>query len=194
MNKVILDAGHGQETDGKRSPIWEDGKQLLEWEFNRDIVKRIAKKLDKLRIPYHILTPEDRDISLGERVRRANAIYAEDKSAYLISVHANAGGGTGWEAFTDDKIDLSDDYCDVLYRQAEDYLEGWRIRTCKANGRKGKEEQFFILKNTKCPAVLTENLFMDNEKDCRFIMSDEGRDTIAQLHVDAIVVISKLKV
>ena len=27
---VILDNGHGEETAGKRSPVWSDGKQLFE--------------------------------------------------------------------------------------------------------------------------------------------------------------------
>ena len=42
---VILDNGHGEETAGKRSPVWGDGSQLFEWEFNRDIVRRIAAML-----------------------------------------------------------------------------------------------------------------------------------------------------
>ncbi len=46
MDKIIiLDAGHGVDCAGKRSPIWGDGSQLLEWEFNRDIVRRIAAML-----------------------------------------------------------------------------------------------------------------------------------------------------
>ena len=36
------------------------------------------------------------------------------------------------------------------------------------------------------PAILTENFFMDTEKDCRFIMSEEGRERIANMHVDFI--------
>ena len=53
---------------------------------------------------------------------------------------------------------------------------------------------FYIIKNTNCPAVLTENLFMDTLKpDCEFIMSDAGVETIAQLHFDAIKVIEQTK-
>jgi len=33
---------------------------------------------------------------------------------------------------------------------------------------------------------------MDTEKDCRFIMSEEGRDRIARAHADAIISISQL--
>ena len=42
---IILDGGHGVDCAGKRSPIWGDGSQLFEWEFNRDIVRRIAAML-----------------------------------------------------------------------------------------------------------------------------------------------------
>ena len=48
------------------------------------------------------------------------------------------------------------------------------------------KENFTILYNTRCPAVLTENFFMDNEKDCLFILSDEGIERIAEMHFKAI--------
>ena len=76
MDKIIiLDAGHGVDCAGKRSPIWGDGSQLLEWEFNRDIVRRIAAMLKAEGIKFEILVPEDNDVSLSERCRRANVIY-----------------------------------------------------------------------------------------------------------------------
>ena len=43
---IILDAGHGKETPGKRSP---DGT-LLEWEFNRKLSNAIKKQCDELNI------------------------------------------------------------------------------------------------------------------------------------------------
>ena len=53
------------------------------------------------KIPFSILVPETNDVTLGERCRRANAIYAKNnKEAFLLSVHANAGGDTGWECYT----------------------------------------------------------------------------------------------
>lgn len=106
----LLDNGHGVNTPGKRSPKWKDGSQLFEFEFNRDIVKRIAKGLDSLAIPYKILVPEEIDISLVERVRRANAI----KDSILISVHANAGGGTGFEIYTSPGKTQSDSIATVV--------------------------------------------------------------------------------
>lgn len=187
---ILLDNGHGWNTPGKRSPVWSDGTYLYEWEFNRKLVREIKHRLDNLGITSIILVPEHDDISLSERVRRANRIYEDRKDSILISIHGNAGGGTGWEAWTSVGETKSDHYAKVLYASAGDFLRGWRIRTDYSDGDPDWESQFYILKNTKCPAVLTENMFMDNEKDCKFMLSAEGIETLAALHVDAIVKIN----
>lgn len=184
---IILDNGHGIDTPGKRSPEWKDGTQLFEYEFNRDIVKRIANKLKTYNIDYHILVPELNDVSLRERCARVNKIYENNKDCVLISIHANAGKGTGWEAFTSIGNTKSDYYATILYENAKIYFPNWKIRTDPTDGDLDKESDFYILKNTKCPAILTENFFMDNKKDCDYILSEEGRENIANMHVSSII-------
>lgn len=186
---VLLDNGHGKETAGKRSPVWSDGSQLFEWEFNRDIVRRIAEKLEADGIPYRVLVPEETDISLTERARRANDIAKENNGkAYVLSIHANAGGGTGWEVYTSPGQTPSDTIATVFFEEAgrEFVPDGWRMRSDYSDGDPDKEANFYILTKTTCPAILTENFFMDTEKDCRFIMSEDGRERIANMHVAAI--------
>lgn len=186
---VILDNGHGKETAGKRSPVWADGSQLFEYEFNRDIVRRIAEKLEAENIPYRILVPEENDIGLSERARRANAIAKENGGkAYVLSIHANAGGGTGWEVWTSPGQTAADKIATVFFEEAgrEFTPDGWRTRSDYSDGDPDKEANFYILTKTTCPAILTENFFMDTEKDCRFIMSEDGRERIANMHVAAI--------
>lgn len=51
------------------------------------------------------------------------------------------------------------------------------------DGDPDKESGFYILKHTKCPAVLTENLFQDNKEDVEFLLSEEGKRAIISLHV-----------
>lgn len=186
MNKiVILDNGHGADTAGKRSPVWGDGSQLYEFEFNRDIVRRIAVMLKADGIKYEILVPEKNDISLTERCRRANIIYNDcGQNAVLFSIHANAGGGTGWECYTSVGETKADAIATILCNEAEKEFspDGWKMRFDYYDGDPDKESQFYILKHTQCPAILSENFFMDNEKDCRFIMNDSGRDRIAKIH------------
>ena len=41
--------------------------------------------------------------------------------------------------------------------------------------------------NTRDPAVLVENLFMDNPTDCAFLLSPEGQQALVDLHVDGII-------
>ena len=47
-----------------------------------------------------------------------------------------------------------------------------------------KEEDFYILKNTKCAAVLTENFFMDNPTDMAYLMA--RKDVVVKVHVEGI--------
>lgn len=174
---------------GKRSPIWGDGSQLLEWEFNRDIVRRIAAMLKAEGIKFEILVPEDNDVSLSERCRRANVIYDDcGQNAVLFSIHGNAGGGTGWECYTSVGKTKADEIATVLCNEAEKEFapDGWKMRFDHCDGDPDKESQFYILKHTVCPAVLSENFFFDNEKDCRFMMSDDGKERIAKVHFEAI--------
>lgn len=89
---VILDNGHGVNTPGKCSP----DKKLREYAYAREIVKKIYEKLEKLGVESYILVPEEEDISLKERCRRANNIYAKNiKNTFVISVHCNAAGADG---------------------------------------------------------------------------------------------------
>ena len=53
--KIILDNGHGIDTPGKRSPIWADGSQLFEYEFNRAITSRVYSALIVLGIDVVLL-------------------------------------------------------------------------------------------------------------------------------------------
>ena len=188
MKTVILDNGHGKETAGKRSPIWDDGRQLFEWEFNRDIVQRICLLLEQDNIRFEKLVPEDVDVSLKERCRRANAIHDRTGGdCFLISVHGNAGGGTGWECYTTSGNTRADEIATSLCRSFEAEFGGeYRMRFDNSDGDPDKEQDFYILRNTKCPAVLTENFFMDNYRDCLLMMSADGRQRIAEAHYWAI--------
>lgn len=43
-----------------------------------------------------------------------------------------------------------------------------------------------ICRDTLCPAILTENFFQDNKEDVEFLLSDEGKQKVAQIHVEGI--------
>lgn len=56
--KILLDNGHGEETPGKCSPVWPDGSRLHEYEFARDIVRRIFDRLHARGVVAEIVVPE----------------------------------------------------------------------------------------------------------------------------------------
>ena len=68
---ILLDNGHGIQTPGKRSP---DGT-LLEYKYTREIVDLIIEGLQNRGLQAVKLVPEDDDISLSQRVKRANELY-----------------------------------------------------------------------------------------------------------------------
>lgn len=197
MRMIILDNGHGCNTPGKRSPIWEDGSYLLEWKYCRAIVKGIEHGLKGLNIPCHVLVPEDTDIPLRTRVLKANRIAAENgiSQTLLVSVHLNAAQenntASGWEIHTSPGETKSDEYARVFWETAMEILgDRFPMRGDFEDGNPDRDSSFAIIRDTACPAVLTENLFMNTEKDCRFLMSEEGEKAIIDIHVKSIQKIS----
>lgn len=191
---IILDNGHGKDTKGKCSPKFEDGSRFYEYEFNRDIVKRIAEDLDRAGIKYEILVPEEKDISLTERANRVNKIWKNTgKKCFLISVHANAAGmgnewmnARGWCVFTSKGRTKSDDIATVFWEEMKTEFPNNKMRMDTSDGDVDWEANFAMLYNTKCPAILTENFFYDNKEDCKLLKSQAGRIKIASAHVRAI--------
>jgi len=187
---IILDPGHGKETKGKRSPIWNDGSQLFEYEFNRSIVKRIKDILHLHNISCHVLVDNLEDVSLTDRVVMANVF---GKNNLLISVHANAGGGTGCEFFTSKGETKSDKIVTVFGEEYKKEFPDEKLRTDYSDGDLDKEANFTIISKTIMPAVLTENFFMDTERECRqILMTNYGREKIANYHVKAILRVYKM--
>ena len=193
--EVCLDNGHGSNTPGKRSV---DGK-LREYQWCRDVVNIIANGLKQHNIKYYIVTPETTDIGLTARANRVNKRVEENKkkgiTTVLISVHNNAAGNgskwttaTGWECWTTKGKTRSDLLAECMYDAAEEILTTFdiKIRTDKSDGDKDKEENWTILYKSNCPCVLTENLFMDNKEDCEFLLSDYGKQLLANVHIKGI--------
>ena len=91
----------------------------------------------------------------------------------------------GWEAWTSVGGTIADKLATCLYEEAE--KEGFKIRKDMTDGDPDKEGNLYILKHTKCPAVLTENLFQDNKEDVAFLLSEQGKESITRVHVKGII-------
>lgn len=210
----ILDPGHGGvingvvQTRGKRSPKINE-QQLIEGEFNRDIVKRIIELCNKAEIDTYNLVNTDLDIPLRNRVLLANSIAVFHDSniarkSVLVSIHANAwlrntkrlefNSANGWEVFTSKGDTSADIVASEFFREMQKMFPDRRFRSDFADNDPDKEADFYILKKTSMPAILTENFFMTNKEECELLMSDYGREKIAQAHFNAITKIEKIDI
>lgn len=189
--KILIDNGHGENTIGKRSP---DGL-FREYKYAREIAESIERELKTKGYDAERIVKETIDITLEERVRRVNEVCERlgASNVVLISIHCNAAGNgdwknaRGWSAYTSRGKTKSDELATMLYGEAVHNFTGQTIRKDFSDGDPDWEESFYILKKTKCPAVLTENFFMDNKQDVSYLLSFEGRTQIVKTHVDAII-------
>lgn len=184
--KILIDNGHGSNTKGKRSP---DGR-LMEYAYTREIAELVVSELLKKGIDVERIVREEVDVPLQERCRRVNQYKASE--AILVSIHCNAAGSgadwmssRGWEAWTSVGQTKADNLATCLYKAADE--AGLKTRKDMTDGDPDKEEGFYILKHTVCPAVLTENLFQDNKEDVAFLLSEDGKQAIVNLHVNGII-------
>lgn len=189
-----LDNGHGRLQNGKRSPLFPDGSQFEEWEFNRDIVKRMSAKLDEIGIQYYNVVPETEVGSfLKERVQRANA---KDSPLGLpkiyLSIHANAFGNNNWvngtkgiEVWHYPGNSKGQRLASAFQGALMQYLPEWKDRGLKSHQR-GSSRIFYVLRKTSMPAVLTENGFYTDFDETSLLMKPEIRQKIADAHVAAI--------
>ena len=186
---VILDNGHGQETPGKRSP---DG-EFREYKWCREFVQLLKHELEEWGYIAIDILPEPHDLGLSARATRVNKIVDKYgiENCIFISIHNNAAGdgskwynATGWEAFTSPGRTKSDRLANLLYEEIN--FVGIPIRTDISDGDYDKESNFTVLTKTKCPAVLTENMFMDSKKDIEFLNSEDGIKKLLKAHLTGI--------
>jgi N-acetylmuramoyl-L-alanine amidase len=174
---IAIDAGHGLTTSGKRCMKALDANETREWWLNN----RIADRLEVLLASYgcKIIRIDDttgvKDISLADRVAKANNGNAD----IYISIHHNAGAGGGNSGGTE-----------VYYysSKAERHTQATALYNALINytGLKGnrstpvKKYAFYVVKNTKMPAFLIENGYMDSKIDTPIILTSGHAEKTAQ--------------
>ena len=158
------------------------------WETGRDLLYR---NLDE-----ELLVPEDDDIPLSGRVGHisAHCLTLVKKNVIVVSIHVNAAGNgtkwlnaTGWSVFTCSGQTESDKLAECLCESAIKNFPGRRIRTEMSDGDRDWEKDFYILRKSWCPAVLTENFFMDSRSDLEYLQSRAGKQAVVDTHVEGIV-------
>ena len=204
--KILIDNGHGSNdyTKGKYSPIVTDitdetiyKQRFREGIFNRLVAKKIVDQLKALHYDAELLVPEDQDISLASRVNRVNTWCKKlgAGNVILVSIHANALGHGNewfpkadyWTVWTTVGKTNSDKLADYLWEACKKEMPDKKFGKQMSDGDVDYESNFYIIKKSLCPAVLTENFFYTCKENLDFLTTDEGRQKIANGHVNGII-------
>jgi N-acetylmuramoyl-L-alanine amidase len=132
----------------------------------------------------------ENDVSLIERVKKANKLSKDRKCVY-ISIHSDANGdGVKWDqasgmsVYTSKGQTKSDIFASIVIDELYNkFTSTIKWRTNNTDGDKDKEENFYVLKNTDCPAILCELGFHTNEAETKRMMTLDYKNKI----VDAMV-------
>jgi N-acetylmuramoyl-L-alanine amidase len=128
-----------------------------------------------------------------------------------VSIHVNAAGSDGkwhtaggFSVYTSKGKTKSDNLAECIYSRASKCLSSYVVlleqgkkvgfydqsqkafRMDVSDGDKDLEADFYVLKNTNCPAVLVECMFQDNKSDVEFLLSDVGKHSIERTLLEGI--------
>ncbi|OCZ53814.1 N-acetylmuramoyl-L-alanine amidase [Dehalobacter sp. TeCB1] len=176
MFKVCIDPGHneiGADT-GARS------KNLVEEILTLIIAKKVKQGLEAQGSFAVIMTREGQTVNgpattLLDSLRTRCKIANEANADLFVSIHINAGGGTGSEVLiysTGGKAESCAKIMAPLIADAGSWLN-----------RGVKTQNVHVLRETTMPAILTENGFIDTDKDYQKLLKDSVLQDIADAHV-----------
>lgn len=189
---IALDDGHGKQTPGKRTPYIKSlGRQIHENEFNEAVVNALAELLLDAGFRVLLVAPTDADTSLSARTNAANA----NKCDLYVSVHYDAIGNTfDYSTASGNTIYIYPGHRNKDAGKLADAV-GKHLKEGTAQKWRGiKEADFHVLRETNMPAILTENGFMDDEKEALLMVDKEFQREVADEHFRGILDFYGMKV
>lgn len=169
MIKIAINAGHTISGKGKGAVGY-----INESEETRKVVSALIPLLEAKGHKV-IDATVDTATTQSAYLRKAVELANKSKADLFVSIHFNAGGGKGCEAYTwkGKKVKQAVDICDNLSK------EGLRNRGVKDGS------SFYVVKYTNMTAILVEICFVDNKRDCD-LYKKIGVERIAKAIADGI--------
>src|SRR5699024_395226 len=170
--RIFVDEGHGERDPGSQANGIKE----------KDITLKIAKKVQQYLGEYRGVSVKmsrtgDSYPNLTQRTNAANAWGAD----LFLSIHINAGGGTGYEDYIYSTISSSSTTGKI---QTDIHHEVMKKINMKDRGK--KKANLHVLRESSMPAVLTENGFIDHRSDASKMKSQSWINDVARGHVNGI--------
>jgi N-acetylmuramoyl-L-alanine amidase len=171
--RVYIDPGHGGTDPGAVA------NGLQEKTVTLNIALQVRNMLAAHPVLVRMSRTTDITRSLSWRTNDANAWGA----TIFISIHINAGGGTGFESFRYPGVGSTTVRLHNLMHS--NVIAG--MRTVSAVTDRGqKTANFHVLRETAMPAVLTENLFIHTVSNANLINTASFLTATARGHTNGI--------
>jgi len=187
--EIGLEPGHGGLDPGAI------GFGLLEKNINWVIANLIKDKLAKYKVKVTIFQPSCKNPKSTANdelvIPVREAIKA--KINFLLSIHTNAGKGTGFESYIHEKADIKTKIIRSIIHNNTQLVFGRN----NMPDRGKKVDNFYVLRKMQeagIPAMLIENGFIDNAKDAGHLKDSVFLNQLANEIAYGIVLAFELKV
>lgn len=166
MIKIAIDNGNGPNTPGKRTPLFPDGSQIKEWQFNHPNALKLGELLRAQGFEVVYVSPGQEDTPLATRKVRANQVQAD----LFVSIHYNAASGEWGSA---NGIETFHHPSSTKGQKLARLIQTELIQATDRRDRGVKSANFHVLRETTMPAVLVECGFMDFLEEARLMLDEE---------------------
>jgi N-acetylmuramoyl-L-alanine amidase len=178
--RLFVDAGHGGEDPGAMGKL-ADGSQIREKEINLDIANEIARifRTEYVGVEVAMSRSDDTFVMLSERTRQANEWGAD----YFVSIHVNSAASpsaSGFETY----IYNGPVSAETVEKQR--IIHQVIVDKLGLKDRGMKRANFAVLRESKMPAILIENLFISNPADAALLSDPQFRKQLARAIVEGI--------
>lgn len=214
MKHIILGTAHSANIAGKRSPDGKFREYDYSRRVTNGVKKGLEAHGVSviIDIPDANIS-SNQSVELSKRVKIVNNIcakYGAGNCAY-VSIHVNAAGADGkWHnaggfcIYTTKGQNNSDKLATCIHEVAQEELKKYShlveqgkktgaysakqvgVRAEWSDGDPDYEANFYVIKHTACPSVLSENMFQDTKADVEWLNSEEGFNAIVNIHVKGI--------
>lgn len=184
--KIAIDAGHGPDTPGKRTP----DDSMREFHFNSVVARYVRDGLKQYEGVEVLFTHTDdgsRDVPLKERTDKANTWKAD----VFVSIHANAFGNNWNDANGIETFVYASRPAAAV--KLADAVQRALVRATGRRDRGVKAGDLHVLRESNMTAILVECGFMTNREEAELLKGDEYRRKCAAAIVQAIAEVYGLK-
>src|SRR5690625_2896257 len=167
MVKIFIDPGHGGKDAGA------EANNLREKDVTLDISKRIKRYLDHHYDGHttRLSRTKDTTLTLSERTNDANQWGAD----YFLSIHINAGGGTGYEDY------IFDGHVSNRTISMRNTIHREVIKQMKHVTNRGKKRaNLHVVRESTMSSMLGEVLFIDTKQDAQKLKDGTFKDNVAK--------------